>query len=520
MLIEKETFSAQACQCNFPSQLIGVWKGADRGDMTFVNSTYIQFYKVTIPGVSSFHFYCEEQNSEGTLYYLRAEQVNNIFGLIIKFYMCIELHVVDSDVAYYYQLTERDPYLQDNMVGDGTNTATFSSVCSRTLVSRTFITLVRDGSIADGSLNITCPDDLQAQFANVSIQHESEADASTCPDTVFDVCTDKTLINITYNETCSTTSTDKTLSGLGLYRCIPLCYVMYHYILTGLGLYRCIHVCYVMYHYILTGLELYRCIHVCYVMYHYILTGQGLYRCIHVCYVMYHYILTGLGLYRCIHAITDGSDTYLSIWNDDPFVTNPFYCLAFRRTGDTIYATETPQFCGNTTTSSEAETGGVKLVIWDIITTPEVPPNLAWLYMLLILPFILLLILAILLARYCFRKYGCICKKIKLPKRKKKPPPIVDDGTGKPDIVQKITFVPSVIKPAQLYNFRPKKPLNFFPLFDPQWIPSKTLQPIAKVEPLYHDTFDDYMKGKLPRRPSGVSLYSFHSGPMSNGNAI
>lgn len=70
------------------------------------------------------------------------------------------------------------------------------------------------GSIADGSLNITCPEDLQAQFGNVSIQHEGEADASMCPDTVFDVCSDKTLINITYNETCSTTSNDKTLSGL------------------------------------------------------------------------------------------------------------------------------------------------------------------------------------------------------------------------------------------------------------------------------------------------------------------
>ncbi|VDI43720.1 Hypothetical predicted protein [Mytilus galloprovincialis] len=437
-----------ACQCNFPSQLTGVWKGADRGDMTFVNSTYIQFYKVTIPGVSSFNFYCEEQNSAGTLYYLRAEQTNNIFGLIIKFYMCLEIHVVDSDIAYYYQLTEHDPYLQDNMVGDGTNSATFSNVCSRKLVSRNFITLVRDGSIADGSLNITCPEDIQAQFGNVSIQHEGEADASMCPDTVFDVCSDKTLINITYNETCSTTSNDKTLSAVGLY--------------------------------------------------------------------------------RCIHSIKDGSDTYLSIWNDAPLVTNPFYCLAFRRTDDTIYATETQKFCSNSTTSSEVETDGVKLVIWDIISTceviiptiPEVPPNLAWLYMLLILPFILLIILAILLARYCCRKYGCICTKIKLPKRKKKHPPIVDDGTGQPDIVQKTTFVPSVIKPAQLYNFKPKKPLNFFPLFDPQWIPSKTLQPIAKVEPLYNDTFDDYMQGKLPRRPSGVSLYSFYSGPMSNGNAI
>lgn len=78
----------------------------------------------------------------------------------------------------------------------------------------------------------------------------------------------------------------------------------------------------------------------------------------------------------------------------------------------------------------------------------------------------------------------------------------------------KITFVPSVIKPAKLYNFRRKKPLNGFPLFGPNWNPTDVpyLQPVAKVEPLYHDTFDDYMKGKLPRRPSGSSIYSFHSG--------
>ncbi|XP_052089677.1 uncharacterized protein LOC127726356 [Mytilus californianus] len=275
--------------------------------MTFVNSTYIKVYSVNIPGVNFFHFYCSEQR--GNKYFLKAEQENKIFGLIIYFYMCIEIHVVDSDIAYYYQLTEHDQYLFDNLVGDGTNSATFNNVCSRTLVTRNFITLVRDGSIADGSLSKTCPEDLLAKFANVSIQHNDKENTSTCPNTVFDVCTDDTVINITYVDTCVNATTDKTLSDLGVY--------------------------------------------------------------------------------RCIHDVKDGSDTYLSIWNDDPGVSNPFSCLALRRTGNTIYATETPKFCSNTTTSTEAEAGGVKLVIWDVITkstdttlsppveTTEVPPSLS-----------------------------------------------------------------------------------------------------------------------------------------------
>jgi hypothetical protein len=41
--------------------------------------------------------------------------------------------------------------------------------------------------------------------------HEAEVAATMCPGTVFDVCTDKTLVNITYNATCATTTESKTL---------------------------------------------------------------------------------------------------------------------------------------------------------------------------------------------------------------------------------------------------------------------------------------------------------------------
>ena len=40
---------------------------------------------------------------------------------------------------------------------------------------------------------------------------------------------------------------------------------------------------------------------------------------------------------------------------------------AYQRIADTIYATETPLYCSNTSTSTVAETGGVKMIIWDII---------------------------------------------------------------------------------------------------------------------------------------------------------
>lgn len=127
----------------------------------------------------------------------------------------------------------------------------------------------------------------------------------------------------------------------------------------------------------------------------------------------------------------------------------------------------------------------------------------------MILPAIFIILFFIFLTVYCYRRHGYICKKITFPKRKKKEPPVTDDGTGKPDTVGKITFVPSVIKPPKLYNFRPKKPLSYiFPLFDLNWNPTDepNLQPVAKVEPLYHDTLDDYMTGGLPRISSGSSL--------------
>ena len=46
---------------------------------------------------------------------------------------------------------------------------------------------------------------------------------------------------------------------------------------------------------------------------------------------------------------------------------NLIFPQAFQRISDTIYATETPRYCSNSSTSTAAETSGVKMIIWDIM---------------------------------------------------------------------------------------------------------------------------------------------------------
>ncbi|OWF38048.1 uncharacterized protein LOC110466719 isoform X2 [Mizuhopecten yessoensis] len=67
-------------------------------------------------------------------------------------------------------------------------------------------------------------------------------------------------------------------------------------------------------------------------------------------------VFSANGSFHCIHSLTSGSTTYLSVWNDDVTVddssTYRFTCLAFKKEGTTIYATEYPRFCKDTTQSS------------------------------------------------------------------------------------------------------------------------------------------------------------------------
>ena len=58
------------------------------------------------------------------------------------------------------------------------------------------------GSVEDGIVDVKCPTAIQAIFTNMTTQRYGESDKYSCSGTVFDVCTDKTMINITYSEPC------------------------------------------------------------------------------------------------------------------------------------------------------------------------------------------------------------------------------------------------------------------------------------------------------------------------------
>ena len=54
-------------------------------------------------------------------------------------------------LALLYIFVDRDPYLQDNIAGVADADGTYDTICTRTAVTRNFITLVRDGKY-----NINC----------------------------------------------------------------------------------------------------------------------------------------------------------------------------------------------------------------------------------------------------------------------------------------------------------------------------------------------------------------------------
>ncbi|XP_033743583.1 uncharacterized protein LOC117329658 isoform X2 [Pecten maximus] len=85
-------------------------------------------------------------------------------------------------------------------------------------------------------------------------------------------------------------------------------------------------------------------------------------------------VFSANGSFHCIHSLTSDSTTYLSVWNDDVTVddssTYRFTCLAFQKTGTTIYATEYPRYCKNATQdSTTVPSPGIKVVFGSQSTT-------------------------------------------------------------------------------------------------------------------------------------------------------
>lgn len=131
---------------------------------------------------------------------------------------------------------------------------------------------------------------------------------------------------------------------------------------------------------------------------------------------------------------------------------------------------------------------------------------LAILVLLLLIPLIVILV-------FLIKKY--VLPKFRKPKPVLPTKKIID--LGRADNNAKRTFRLHSYQADDTKNlvpiFKPKKPIRVSPVFDPMWEPGKLpfLLPLPKVEPLYHDTLEDYLRARLPRRPSHLSLYSFDS---------
>ena len=66
--------------------------------------------------------------------------------------------------------------------------------------------------------------------------------------------------------------------------------------------------------------------------------------------------------------------------------------------------------------------------------------------------------------------------------------------------------------PKPVNYFKPKRPIQVVPLFKPGYaIDEFPIHPPTKLACIYTDSIVDYMRGRLPRRPDGISLYSFDS---------
>lgn len=66
--------------------------------------------------------------------------------------------------------------------------------------------------------------------------------------------------------------------------------------------------------------------------------------------------------------------------------------------------------------------------------------------------------------------------------------------------------------PKPVNYFKPKRPIQVVPLFKPGYtIDEFPINPPTKLACIYTDSIVDYMRGRLPRRPDGISLYSFDS---------
>jgi hypothetical protein len=159
---------------------------------------------------------------------------------------------------------------------------------------------------------------------------------------------------------------------------------------------------------------------------------------------------------------------------------------------------------------------------------PETPEDLTWLYYLAAALGVLLLLLLIFLFSFCFyKKYGCICKRVKTIKitlphlnivsrhpvgRQESQIEILNDKENtNVSVVRKCS--PSS-NPDVPDIWKPKKEVDDFlalsAIFTQRKLPSLMVKP--KVGPMYTDTIEDYLDNGIRRSYSQASLFRLDSG--------
>lgn len=223
------------------------------------------------------------------------------------------------------------------------------------------------------------------------------------------------------------------------------------------------------------------------------------------------------GIYTCIFSKTVDSQLYFAAWNNDDTMTSSTYRFScFKITNymnGTVFLEEKPNFCGNSvnftaypSTSSSAELKDITDTCQIILpTTTEAPfvADLNYLFILLGLFIIFLVVVIVMLT-----------KRLKLYLKKKKEEKPIDVRKGEKVGLQHFDPKKSLMinSPRPVNYFRPKRAIQIVPLFKPGFSTDEfSIHPPPKITCIYTDSIVDYMRGRMPRRPDGISLYSFDS---------
>lgn len=186
--------------CTLPDELTGTWHSAQKGPLTF-NSTHIVGYPVFMSvSVQSLDFECI--GTSDRKYAFKSTETAFIFGGNFNAYMCVEFWRVSATKYYYLHNTPISTTNNDHTRGsiEGTTPA-ISAICSISSDTSSFVTILKDGSVDDGSSEATCPSDLLNAFSAVTISQYNAA--SSCANNVMDGCSSKTKISFTYDPSCT-----------------------------------------------------------------------------------------------------------------------------------------------------------------------------------------------------------------------------------------------------------------------------------------------------------------------------